>query len=145
MIIALLGRNPTLTTRVPMWDGLLKMAENSLIGVGYESFWLGGRLQLVWSKYGQLHQAHNGYLEIYLNLGLIGLAIVMLSMMSGLLKIRRYFHVDYAAATLRLCFIVIVALYNWTEATFYGINNLWILFLLGYMDPPAIRPDAEDD
>lgn len=143
-IIAQLGRTPTLTTRVPMWAGLLKMAEDPLLGVGYESFWLGGRLKLLWATYGQLIQAHNGYLEVYLNLGLIGLGIVLFSMLSGLLKIRRYFHVDYSAATLRLCFLVVVMLYNWTEATFYGLNNMWILFMLACMDPPPVLPDDEE-
>lgn len=143
-IIYLLGRNPTLTTRVPMWEGLLKMAENPLLGAGYESFWLGGRLKQLWATYGQLIQAHNGYLEIYLNLGLVGLGILLFSMLAGLLKIWRFFQVDYAAATLRFCFLVVVALYNWTEATFYGVNNMWILFMLACMDPPHDLPGDEE-
>jgi O-antigen ligase len=79
-------------------------------------------------------QAHNGYLELYLNVGAIGLLLVLGTMASGLLKARRYLSVDYPAGVLRLCFILVVALYNWTEATFSGVSNMWVLFLLGVLE-----------
>jgi transposase len=34
---------------------------------GYESFWLGPRLLWVWEQAGGVNEAHNGYLEVYLN------------------------------------------------------------------------------
>jgi O-antigen ligase len=132
--VALLGRDQTLTTRVPMWEDLREMAANPLVGFGYESFWLGDRLEVVWEKYGRLHDAHNGYLETYLNLGLIGLGLIVGSMLSGLLKVRRHLSRDYPAAILRLCFIASVALYNYAEATFYGVSNMYLLFFLGIID-----------
>ena len=55
-------------------------------------------------------------------------------MLSGLLKVRKHLDVDPLAAMLRLCFIVTAVLYNYTEAAFYGINNMWLLLLLGTMD-----------
>jgi exopolysaccharide production protein ExoQ len=142
-LISMLGRDPTLTTRVPMWHGLLKMAGDPFLGVGYESFWLGDRLRNLWGIYGTLNNAHNGYLDTYLNLGVIGLALLAGCIFSGLLKISRYLDVDYESAMLRLCLIVTVAVYNWTESTFYGINNMWMLLLLGCMDPPSL--EVEDD
>lgn len=133
-IISTLGRDPTLTTRVPMWQGLIAMAENPVIGVGYESFWLGDRLSFLWAVYGQLHQAHNGYLEIYLNLGLIGLALILGFIVSGMLKARKQLTVHYPFAVLRLAAIVAVVVYNWTEATFYGVNNMWLLLFVAILD-----------
>ncbi len=133
-VVALLGRDQTFTSRMPLWEGLREMVANPLVGFGYESFWLGDRLRAVWDKYGQIHQAHNGYLEAYLNLGLIGLGLIVGCMLSGLLKVRRHLSKDYPAAILRLCFIVTVAFYNYTEACFHGVNNMWLLFLLGIMD-----------
>ena len=70
------GRDPTLTGRTVIWSSVLSMHTNPLFGVGYESFWLGPRLQ--W--FGRLvarhiNEAHNGYLEVYLNLGIIGVVL----------------------------------------------------------------------
>lgn len=135
-LIAMLGRRPDLTTRMPMWEDLLAMVRNPLIGVGYESFWLGDRLRYMTENWGIKHQAHNGYLEMYLNMGLIGVCFIAGWMVSGLRKINRHMAVDYPAAMLRLCFIVVIALYNWTEATFYGNTTLWLLLFLGIMDAP---------
>ena len=133
-VVSLLGRDATLTTRVPMWEGLRKMAANPLVGVGYESFWLGDRLDALQDKYGGIRQAHNGYLELYLNLGVVGLGLIVGSILSGLLKVRKHLSMDYPAAILRLCLIVAVALYNYTEATFYGVSNMWLLLFLGIVD-----------
>ena len=38
-------------------------------------------------------------------------------------------------ALLRLSFLVAAALYNYTEASFYGLNNMWVLMLAASIDP----------
>ncbi len=72
------GEDPTLTDRTKIWAFLLSMHTNPLLGTGYESFWLGPRLQWFWQTagLGALNEAHNGYLEVYLNLGIIGLFLL---------------------------------------------------------------------
>lgn len=44
---------------------------NRLVGAGYESFWLGTRLDIAWNAFPnfRLREAHNGYVELFLNLG----------------------------------------------------------------------------
>ena len=71
------GRDPTLTDRTKIWHLLLSMHTNPLLGTGYESFWLGPRLVKIWQRFGPINEAHNGYLEVYLNLGLIGLFLLI--------------------------------------------------------------------
>ena len=124
-----------------MWEYLKSNAGNPLWGVGYENFWLGARLEQAWEQFGgaQILQAHNGYLEVYLNLGYIGVALIVCNMLSGLLKVGKCLYVDFPTGILRLSFIVVVLVYNYTEATFSGINNLWLVFLLGAIDPPFRR------
>ena len=136
-IITLLGRSPDLTTRVPMWKDLLSMVKNPIIGFGYESFWLGARLQYMVEHWGIGNQAHNGYLEMYLNLGLVGLFFLLGWILFGLRNVNRHLATDYPAAMLRFCFIVVVVLYNYTEATFYGPNSLWMLFFIGILYIPG--------
>jgi O-antigen ligase len=143
-VLGMVGRDPTLTTRVPMWHGLLAMAVDPILGAGYESFWLGERFSTVLSIYGGINQAHNGYLETYLNLGLIGLALLLGGIAAGLFKVSRYLEIEYSQAILRLCLIVVVVLYNWTEASICGVSDTWVLLLFAIMDPPR-QPKPESD
>ena len=133
-VIAMLGRRPDLTDRVPMWHDLLGMVNNPLIGFGYESFWTGERRRLIEDKWGIGNQAHNGYLDVYLNLGIVGLCLLASWFVSGIRKVRAQLPQNYSFAMLRLCFILVALLYNWTEATIHGVSNVFVLILLGVMD-----------
>lgn len=137
-IIIMLGRRPDLTTRVPMWKDLLSMVKNPITGFGYESFWLGERLVHVQSEWGQLIQAHNGYIEMYLNMGIIGVFFILCWIISGIKKVNKNIVYDYPSGILRLCLIITVLFYNYTEATFYGPNSMWMLLFIGIMDPPEL-------
>jgi O-antigen ligase len=137
IIFAMLGRRPDLTNRTEIWEFLLEMVQNPVIGAGYESFWLGERLNVIQQRFGGIVQAHSGYLEMYLNMGIIGVIFIICWIASGLISVIRHLNTDYPAAVLRLCFIVVVALYNYTEAVFYGVSTLWILFFIGILTIPG--------
>lgn len=143
IIVSMLGRRPDLTNRVVIWDQLIDMVKNPIIGFGYESFWLGERLEFVRERWENLIQAHNGYLEMYLNMGLIGVFFIICWIVSGILRVKQYLNNDYSAAILRFCFIVVVALYNYTEAVFYGVSGLWMLFFIGILYIPEQNGVAE--
>ena len=78
-IIKLTGRDSSFTGRIPLWNDLIAMSnQNFLIGSGFEGFWL-VHFPLLWNKYQFLPiQSHNGYLDIYLDLGLIGFTLLIL-------------------------------------------------------------------
>lgn len=135
-IISFLGRRPDLTTRVPMWEDLLSLVRNSFLGAGFESFWLGERRQHMADNWGIVSQAHNGYIEMYLNMGVLGLTCILGWIASGLKKIQRHLYTDYPTAVLKLCLLLIIALANFTEASFFGASSLWLLFLFAIMDVP---------
>jgi hypothetical protein len=136
-VLRILGRDPTLTGRTEVWSTLKQLVVNPLVGAGFMSFWSGRRMEFIWQSVGAgINQAHNGYLEQYLNLGYIGVAFILAIMLSGLLKVRGQLYVDYSSAVLMLCFIVTAALYNYTEASFYGINNMWLLTILAVIEVP---------
>src|SRR5260370_480078 len=46
-IVESLGRDPTITGRTAIWKAVLSVSGNSLVGTGFESFWMGERLQRV--------------------------------------------------------------------------------------------------
>src|SRR5439155_9069149 len=86
------GRDPTLTGRTNIWNAVLSTHTNPILGTGYESFWLGRRLNEVWRQAGAgINEAHNGYLEVYLNLGLIGLFLLVVFLVASYRTICRRF------------------------------------------------------
>jgi exopolysaccharide production protein ExoQ len=140
LILELLGRDPSLTNRTELWDVVLSLEVNSIIGAGFMSFWAGDRMRAVWDALGAgINQAHNGYLEQYLNLGYVGVAFIAVIMLAALWKITRQLDVEPSSATLRLCLLVAAILYNYTEASFYGINNMWLGLLVASLDITGAR------
>ena len=133
----ILGRDASLTNRVYIWQDLYKMVENPIVGTGYMSFWTGERMEKMWEiTNSRIIQAHNGYIEQYLNLGYIGVGFIILIILSGLKKIKEILKIDYKVGMLRLCFLVTAILINISEASFYGVNNMWLLLLLSVVQIP---------
>jgi O-antigen ligase len=116
------------------------MHTNPLVGTGYESFWLGPRLQTVWQTWPGINEAHNGYLDIYLNLGLIGLFLLVGFLIASYRTICRGLTSSSALASLSLALWIILLFYNMTEAGFKS-GLLWLTLLPGAI---AIRERAED-
>ncbi|HYL16387.1 MAG TPA: O-antigen ligase family protein, partial [Terriglobales bacterium] len=143
-VVAVFGRDPTLTGRTLLWNQLLGMTVNPLFGTGFESFWLGGRMEMFWRMYWwHPNQAHNGYLEIFLNLGWMGLALLGLVMVWGYRNVVAAFRLGPEAGRIRLSYFVVAAVYNLTEAAFQGIHVVWIMFLLVITVVPE-GPPRED-
>jgi exopolysaccharide production protein ExoQ len=135
-VLELLGRNPTLTGRTEVWHTILPFSQNALVGSGYESFWLGDRLAKIGRITGAgLQEAHNGYLEIYLNLGWVGLILLATVIVTGLRKVIHAVGRDPDIGSLRLAYLVLALIYNFTEAAFKMMNPVWIFFLLAVIAP----------
>jgi hypothetical protein len=136
-VIHLLGRKQNLTGRTQIWALVRSMVVSPWLGAGYQDFWMGRRLQTIWSKIGMdIVQAHDGYLEQYLELGYIGVGFIICIIIAGLVKARRLMDSYYAAGALTLCLIIVATLYNYTEASFAAINNIWFLLVLAVIELP---------
>lgn len=136
------GRNSTLTDRTAIWNVVLNMHTNPLVGTGYESFWLGPRLERVWSEVGHINEAHNGYLEAYLNLGGIGLALLIGFLIASYRTICKRITSCSALASLSLGVWTIMLFYNITESAFRG-GLIWTTFLVGALALPGLA-DGEN-
>jgi Lipid A core - O-antigen ligase and related enzymes len=145
-LIELVGRNSTLTGRVDLWKQVLTIDNNPILGAGYQSFWLGDRLKQMWSlQTYHVIQAHNGYLEIYLDLGLLGLAILVGLILATFCKSRRELLNDFEFGRLRLGFLAAIVVYNWTEASFQGKGVLFLAFWIIAMDYPRNHVDLVEE
>jgi exopolysaccharide production protein ExoQ len=142
-----LGRDATLTGRTALWDGLLSGVVDPVVGAGFESFWLGERLTRLWNQYWwRPNQAHNGYLEIYLNLGAIGVLLLVFVLLRGYRNVSIALRRDPEVGRLKLAFLVAAVLYNLTEAAFKGIHLVWIASLIAvvYVPRPYVAPSEPE-
>ena len=154
--LQLLGKDATLTDRTLLWRDLLSVKVNPLFGTGFESFWLGERFRkLAESRWWQPNQAHNGYLETYLNLGLVGLFLLIGLLIATFWKGRRELLTNFQFGRFRLGFLVAVIAYNWTEASFKALHPVWFVFYIialdyrqprfeSFQDTEIIRPDESE-
>jgi exopolysaccharide production protein ExoQ len=129
---SVLGRDSTFTGRTDLWTSLLSFNTNPILGTGYESFWLGDRLEALWRQAEfafKPNQAHNGYLEVYLNLGLLGLCLLGLFLVTTYARISSQLRAAPHLASLGIALWTILLAYNVTEAAFKS-QLLWFTFLL---------------
>ncbi|MFZ0640146.1 MAG: hypothetical protein WA020_04080 [Candidatus Acidiferrales bacterium] len=141
---AALGRNSTLTDRTGIWSLVLRLTRNPLVGTGYESFWLGPRLAKIWSIYQWgPNEAHDGYVEIFINLGWTGIILLGLVIISGYRTVISAWRRNLPTSSLRLAFFVVGMVYNFTEAAFFRMMApVWMFFLFAITSVPEPEPLA---
>ncbi|OGP81337.1 MAG: hypothetical protein A2Z13_05520 [Deltaproteobacteria bacterium RBG_16_64_85] len=142
VVISSLGRNNTLTERVPLWEYLVGMGTNPIVGAGFESFWTVERLKIVKGLYGVV-SVHNGYLDIYLNLGYIGIFLFAAIVVTSYRNTIRDLPSNFDFGIFKLTFLIIILLYSYTEAYLAGINMIYFLFFFITMRCPSLSNDSD--
>src|SRR6266850_112997 len=142
-VVSTMGKDPTLTGRTELWQALIPMTPSTWFGAGFESFWLGPRLKKLWSIFvWQPNEAHNGYVEVYLNLGLTGLILLAVVLVTGYWRVVSGIRQDSAAGSLSLAYFVVAVVYSLTEVGFRIFNPIWIFFLLSITG--VVKPQLEN-
>jgi len=137
-LIETLGKDPTLTGRTEIWHHVLDMPVNRLFGTGFESFWLGDRLHKMWDIYWwHPNEAHDGYIEILLNLGWIGVGLLGILLATGYRHVLAALRRADRSGGLKLAYFVIAVVYNFTESAFKELSPVWIFFLLATIAIPS--------
>jgi O-antigen ligase len=137
MLAEAVGRSPDLTGRTDIWNAVLSIGTNPLVGAGYESFWLGSRLRSVWEKTGiTINEAHNGFLEVYLNQGLIGLFLLAGFLVVSYRTICRRVGALSSLGSLSLALWTVLLFYNVTESAFRN-HLMWVALVLGVIAVPG--------
>ena len=131
-MVEALGKDPTLTGRRQVWSLVLDLHTNPWIGTGFESFWLGPRLEKMRAALPNfpINEAHNGYLEVYLNLGWAGICFIALLLVTGYKRILSATRRNSERASLFLGFFLCTLFYSFTEAAFRSMNVAWVFLLL---------------
>jgi O-antigen ligase len=138
--VAATGRDMTFTGRVLIWRDLLEFNSNTpWFGKGYGGFWVGEMASNLWEEY-WINQGHNGYIDVYVDIGLVGIFIVVGAIISGYLKSMNTFLRDYELGGFKMGYLVMICVYNITESTFIKPTNLlWFIFLLVAMGYPQTK------
>src|SRR4030095_12167542 len=82
------------------------------------------------------NEAHNGYLEIYLTLGFIGLFLLIGLFIATFWQIRLELFRNFDWARFLLGFVCALILYNVTEAAFKPTGAFWFIFCMIAVDYP---------
>ena len=139
VVLELLGKNSTLTGRTAIWGFVLRSISNRpLFGYGYESFWNVrtpelAKLALVTSFHAP--HAHNGFLDILLAVGIIGM-LVFLAGYIGCLRqsVHLFQHNQIRAANWPLFGLLFFTLLNCAESYLLRpLTFMWIPYVTIYV------------
>ena len=122
--VLLLGRSEeasTLTGRLPLWEELSdSVAARPLLGHGFGSYWTPGTVFRVSDNQGwQIPHAHSGYFETLLNLGVVGLGLILLTLGSSALHAAAAdFRQPRAESGLTMTFVLFALVYSLADTAF---------------------------
>jgi exopolysaccharide production protein ExoQ len=141
-----LGRNLTLTGRTDIWAAVIPMASNPLVGAGFESFWLSPHVTARLSELFPglpLNEAHNGYIEVYLELGWVGVGLIAVILLDGYRRSVKAFRREPVLGGLLISYVLCAMIYSLTEAGFRMMDPIWIFFLLAVIETSSIAASVE--
>ncbi|NJM75122.1 MAG: O-antigen ligase family protein [Acaryochloridaceae cyanobacterium RU_4_10] len=133
LILSSMGKDMTLTGRTDLWsEVLISIGEKPWFGYGLGGFWRGlkGESEVIikvmqW----EVPHSHNGFLDILLDLGIVGLILFVISFTATYL--RAMFHLrhgdrfEYIFPSLFLTFLLMA---NLTESSFFRQGFMMLLF-----------------
>jgi O-antigen ligase len=126
----------TFTGRTIIWDFLhTQIAKSPLVGWGYQSFWLVGPDGPSvlgapgWVK--DMPNGHNGYLDTTVEMGYVGLLLLLTFIGATLHAVGRLADRDFARAWLVLSLVLSIIITNGLESLWMrGFEMMWVVFLI---------------
>jgi exopolysaccharide production protein ExoQ len=133
------GKDATLSQRTIIWKAVWdSIALRPYLGYGFSAFWTGlngpSQKVVLISGWG-IQQAQNGYLDLWVTLGLGGVAILALMGIIAMVISSKMILSREGQSHSRWCIVVIVStlLYNIGESSFCVLQMVWFLFLLAFI------------
>lgn len=135
-VLDAMGRSADLTGRTILWVLASQAAlEKPYLGHGYEAFWRGyeGTAGDIWAQIGTFYYySHNGFLEVSLALGLVGLAAVLIALLFFAKNALRALQTQQGLVAIWPWALLLYLLSsNLLEGTLMKSNNLpWLLYTI---------------
>lgn len=133
-IVKFLGRDLTLTGRTGIWLVVIsKIAQHPWLGYGYRGFWRGmeGDSADVWYEtFFNAPHAHNGFLDVLLQLGIVGFSCFFLSFSKSCVRAIAWLRLNpTATGLLPIMYLMFIFLFNLTESSVMDTAIfIWLLY-----------------
>jgi len=144
-ILAVLGRDPTLSGRTTLWEiAIEKIRQRYWLGYGYQGFWLeGGGAEVIWKQEGyKPPHAHNGFVNMALDFGVLGLILFMVTLL--VTYVRGIIWLRTGKTTVELWpifYVTFFFMYNHTENTIIEHNSIfWALLVSVSLSMKRVKP-----
>ena len=144
-LVTMLGRDLTFSGRTAIWRGVWDaIMKQPFLGYGYSAFWLGMKgesANVAVVAHWFVPAAHNGFLELWLQLGALGMILFLLT----LARLTRDTFAAWrngggAPAIWCAGIILLTLIYNIDESSFLIPNELlWVLYVLAMLNAQALR------
>jgi O-antigen ligase len=135
LILSAFGRDATLTGRIPIWNSVLtSISHRPWLGFGYLAFWsrLAGDSLIVIATTGfAAAHAHNGYLDVCLDVGLVGLALFTVGLANTAFRAARLWRLDASpVAKWSILYVILFVVFNLAESSILlPFSLLWIPYV----------------
>jgi exopolysaccharide production protein ExoQ len=148
LVASALGREAHFSGRTEIWASVIDAVSNPIGGTGFEIFWNSQGAEKVrqtllndgWSPtlIAGLNEAHNGYIEIYLELGCIGICLIAFLIVSGYKRVFEAYRRQPEIGTLFLAYFASGTVYGLTEAAFRTMCPNWVFMLTAIVSATAL-------
>jgi exopolysaccharide production protein ExoQ len=133
-VTEMLGRNGSLSGRVKIWElSISSIAIKPILGYGFSAFWRvsAEAMRISAGLNWEVPHAHNAYIELTLELGLVGLGLYALAYLVALRRAAVYIRTNREnSAKWPLAYLCFGILYSFTESSMLASNSvLWMLFV----------------
>jgi exopolysaccharide production protein ExoQ len=139
-ILGALGRDLTFTGRSDIWQHITSTTVNPLVGAGFWNFWggEGGRAISEAMRTG-VPNAHDGYLDMYLDGGVIGLVLLFILLFTSGKRLIGKLH-ENRYQQMRFAFLIVAIVANLTESNFARPSFIWFTTMLVLLEFPVRKP-----
>jgi exopolysaccharide production protein ExoQ len=142
--LTLLGRDSTFTGRTQLWhECMVSIMKRPMLGYGFDAFWrgmIGESARVTLAVHWLVPTAHNGALQLWLDLGAVGLTLFILPYIVYAAKSLRFYlsNESYLRAW-PLAYLAFVCFYNFTEVTELEQNNIFTMLLAALAATVTLR------
>ncbi len=132
-----IGKEATLTGRTPLWDVVYNqmILERPWLGYGYGAFWAGGESntsEYIYRIFGwEPPNAHSVYLDVWLDIGLLGLLVYVFEFLLCCLRAVTYVRLTKTAEGLwPLAFLTVIFLFSPVQSIVPDPNSAyWVMYV----------------
>ncbi|MEP3525118.1 MAG: O-antigen ligase family protein [Hyphomicrobiales bacterium] len=128
--------DPTITSRTYIWEFSSEMINREpLFGYGFGAFWSTGVDGVAFREapdfIKKLGQAHNGYIDIILQIGWLGFALFVVLMITAGNICGRAITSSFAFGWFAITFFIYIVLYNLLESTYFlGFEGMSVILIV---------------